>query len=80
MTSFTLHKPVLTTQHLKGTIWSQMYIAFNVHRDNPLCDWMANIGLAFTVIAGTYSIFQPAPYGRYGNPRFGPTIPAKLYG
>jgi len=55
-----------------------MYTAMGVSKDIPLCDWMANIGIAFTVLAGSYTIYQPAPYGRFSDSRFGPTINARL--
>jgi len=68
----------MISQHLKGTIWSSMYTAMGIHQDIPLCDWMANIGLVFTLVAGSYTIYQPAPYGRYSDSRFGPTMSTKL--
>jgi len=63
---------------LRGTMWEFVYKAFGSAQDDNLCTWMSTVGLVYTAVVGAYSLFWPAPYGRYATPTFGPTVNAKI--
>jgi hypothetical protein len=67
------------TNSLVSTIWgNNMHRIFGAMGDAELCSWMSTIGLIYTAFVGLYSVFQPAPYGRYAKPYFGPTVNPKV--
>lgn len=68
----------MSSNYLNGTPLGTLYTVFGVNGDKELCARMTTIGIVYTVVVGLYSVFKPAPYGRYAKTNYGPTVNAKI--
>lgn len=69
---------IMSSNYLNGTPLGTLYTVFGVNGDKELCARMTTIGIVYTVVVGLYSVFKPAPYGRYAKTNYGPTVNAKI--
>lgn len=65
-----------STESLQGTLFSWAYNFFRISGDEELIYRMTLIAIVYTVVVGIFSIFKPAPYGRYCGEQAGFTISA----
>jgi len=63
---------------LTGTSLEFVLRTFGVSTDEELITRMTWIGFWYTVAVGLYTYFFPAPYGKFSNSQFVPTINAKF--